>query len=236
MFAPVLLISFLAGIFPALFWLGFWLLEDKRDPEPKKYIIFTFLAGMGIVIPIVLPLEKLVQSQAAAIGYASEGILVLFLWAAIEEVFKFAAAYVAALHWRVFDEPIDAIIYMITAALGFAALENMLFLSSPIGDGQFLQTLVTGDLRFVGATLLHVLSSATVGVCLAYAFKKGAHARRKAAVIGVILAVALHTAFNFFILSKGGEATFFIFLVLWLGIVALLLFVERVKRLAFNYR
>lgn len=235
MLSPVLLAAFLAGTLPSLLWLSFWLLEDRRHPEPKKYIFFTFIAGMAVVIPVVLPLEKLVQAQAATIGYATQGLLVLGLWALIEEVFKFAAAYVAALHWRVFDEPMDGIIYMITAALGFAALENMLFLASPLSQGNIAQTIVTGDLRFIGATLLHVLSSATVGLCLAYAFSKRASARRWAAVFGVILATVLHTAFNFFILNQGGGATFFIFMILWFGIVATLALAERVKRFVYTY-
>jgi protease PrsW len=236
MSSAVLLMAFLAGVLPALLWLAFWLLEDKKNPEPKKYIFFAFVAGMAVVMPIVLPLEKFVQSQALAVGYATEGILVLLFWALIEETFKFAAAYAAALHWRVFDEPLDGVVYMITAALGFAAFENMLFLASPLQAGEYLQTLITGDLRFLGATLLHVLSSATVGLCLAYAFYSKPKVRRWAAVLGVVLATVLHMAFNFFILNHGGSATFLIFLVLWLGIVGLLLFVERIKRSAYNYR
>ena len=234
MLSPVALVAFLCGVIPALVWLSFWLFEDKKHPEPKRFIFYTFIAGMA-AIPVVLVLEKFVEAQAAAAGGPSEGLLVLFLWAAIEETFKFAAAYIAALHWRVFDEPLDAVVYMITAALGFSALENALFLASPIASGQFIQTIVTGDLRFVGATLLHTLSSATVGLCLAYAFYQGAHMRRRAAVVGVILATALHTLFNFFILEKGGSATFLVFVMLWLGIVALLLFIERVKRRAYRY-
>jgi RsiW-degrading membrane proteinase PrsW (M82 family) len=235
MFSPVLLVAFLCGTIPALLWLAFWLFEDRKNPEPKKYIFFTFLAGMAVVVPIVLPLEKLVEAQAVTVGYPREGLLVLLFWALIEETFKFAAAYVAALHWRVFDEPLDAVVYMITAALGFAALENALFLSSPLSHGQITQTIITGDLRFVGATLLHTLSSATVGLCLASAFYRKPNIRKKAAVVGVILATALHTVFNFFILAKGGSATFLVFLTLWLGIVALLLFIERIKRPTYTY-
>ena len=233
--SPVLLVAFLAGVLPVLLWLAFWLLEDRCEPEPKRYIFFTFIAGMAVVVPIVLPLERLVQAQAAIAGYASTGFLVLLLWAFIEEIFKFAAAYAAALHWKVFDEPLDAVIYMVTAALGFAAFENMLFLISPLQAGEVMQTIITGDLRFVGATLLHTLSSATVGLALAYAFYKSPGVRIQAAVWGVVLATALHTLFNFFILNKGGGATFFVFLLLWLGIVALLLMVERVKRPARDY-
>lgn len=230
MFSPVLLVAFLCGILPALVWLAFWLFEDKKHPEPKRYIFFAFIAGMSVVMPIVLPLEKLVEVQAVLAGYPQEGLLVLMFWALIEETFKFVAAYVAALHWRVFDEPLDAVVYMITAALGFAAFENAMFLAGPLSHGQITQTIITGDLRFVGATLLHTLSSATVGLALAYTFYRKPAIRRKAAVVGVILATALHTIFNFFILAKGGSATFLVFLVLWLCIVALLLFIERIKR------
>lgn len=228
MISPFMFVAFLGGVLPSLLWLSFWLLEDKRDPEPKRFIFYTFIAGMA-AIPFVLLLEKFVQAQALAVGYDKEGFLVLLLWATLEETFKFAAAYIAALSWRVFDEPLDGVIYMITAALGFAALENMLFLASPLRDGLIFQTIVTGDLRFVGATLLHTLASGTIGLSLAYAFYASAKVRILAALGGVILAISLHTAFNFFILHKGGS-TFFIFLTLWLGIVAVLLFVERIKR------
>ncbi len=236
MFSPVLLVAFLCGgLLPALLWLSYWLFEDRKSPEPKKYIFFAFLAGMAVVIPIVLPLEKLAESQALLVGYPRNGLLVLLFWALIEETFKFAAAYVAALHWRVFDEPVDAVIYMITAALGFAALENTLFLADLLRQGHIQEFITTGTLRFVGATLLHTLSSGTVGLLIAFVFFKKPAIRRRAAVVGVILAASLHTMFNFFILAKGGSATFVVFLTLWLGIVALLLFIERIKRPARIY-
>ena len=92
----------------------------------------------------------------------------------LEEVFKFAAAYFVALRARVYDEPLDAIIYLVTVALGFSALENALFLWGPLKEGDILRTIVTGDLRFIGATLLHTLSSATIGIALALSFYKSA--------------------------------------------------------------
>jgi RsiW-degrading membrane proteinase PrsW (M82 family) len=227
MLSPAVFIALLAGILPALLWLSFWLLEDRTHPEPKRYIFFTFLAGM-LVVALVLPLERL------AVSYAS-GLQLLFWWALAEEGFKFLAAYAVALHSRQFDEPLDGVIYMVTVALGFSAAENALFLLNPLGQGNILQTIITGDLRFIGATLLHTLSSATIGVALAISFRKQVSTRVLAALCGVILAVVLHALFNFFILGAGGGATFWIFLVIWLGIIALLLGVERVKRPAQSY-
>ncbi len=234
MLTPVLFIAFLGGVLPALLWLTFWLLEDRREPEPKRYIFFCFLAGMLSVI-LALGIEKLAQASAISWGYAPTGPLVLFLWALTEESLKFGAAYLVALRAKVFDEPLDAIIYLVTAALGFSAAENMLFLLHPIEQGNILQTILTGDLRFIGASLLHILASATIGVMLALAFYQPARVRRLAALGGVILAVMLHTLFNFFILGSGSGATFWIFLVIWLGIIVVLLMAERVKRPAPRY-
>jgi hypothetical protein len=53
--------------------------------------------------------------------------------------------------------------------------------------------------------------------------------------LGVILATALHTLFNFFILGQGGDATFGIFFCIWVGIIAILLATESIKTPAKNY-
>jgi RsiW-degrading membrane proteinase PrsW (M82 family) len=227
MSGAVLLISTLGGILPALLWLAFWLMEDRCEPEPKRYLFFCFLAGM-VAVPLVIPLERAVSPYL-------HGSQLLLAWAVIEELFKFGAAYLAALRFRVFDEPLDGVIYLVTAALGFSALENVFFLISPAAAGDTLRTIVTGDLRFLGASLLHVLASATIGISLALSFFSSVRARRLSAMIGVILAVALHTLFNFFILTSGSGKMFLIFLVMWLGIVALLFTIEQVKQPARDY-
>ncbi len=227
MASPALFIAILGGVVPALLWLTFWLLEDRCEPEPKRYILWTFVAG-GLMVAVALVLE-----QKAELYWS--GTPLLFAWAAIEELLKFAAAYLVALRMRVFDEPLDAVVYMVTVALGFSAFENALFLLTPLSNGDILRTIITGDLRFIGATLLHSLSSATIGVMLALAFYKSASTKRLYALIGVILAIALHTLFNFFILGQGGGATFWIFLCIWFGIVVLLFMTEQVKKPARDY-
>ncbi len=220
--APALFIAILGGILPALVWLAFWLLEDRCKPEPKKYIFFCFVAGMLAVIPALI-------IERAMVPYLS-GTNLLLGWAATEEIVKFAAACIATLCWAMYDEPLDAVIYTVTAALGFSALENALFLLTPIQQGDLLRSIITGDLRFIGATLLHTLASATVGVALALAYFKPARVRKMAAIIGLILAIVLHTLFNFFILGSGSDSTFWVFLIIWAGIIGVLFTLERVKR------
>lgn len=194
----VLLLAFLGGVVPSFVWLFFWLLEDRCQPEPKRYIFFAFVAGM-IGVLIALPAEKYVA------GYFSSGFALFLAWAIIEELLKFGAAYFVALRFAVYDEPLDAVIYMVTAALGFSALENALFLWTPLQQGDLLRGLVTEDLRFMGATLLHTLASATIGISLALSFYMPAATRKVSAFVGVILAITLHTLLIFLYFRKEAQ-------------------------------
>jgi RsiW-degrading membrane proteinase PrsW (M82 family) len=223
------------GILPALAWLWFWRREDGRNPEPRRLIALAFFAGM-VTVAIVIPIEKFAASyilSGAFIPLASFGATTLIFtsWSVIEEVLKFIAARVTVLGRREVDEPIDPVIYMVTVALGFAAVENTLFLLSPLAGETAAQTILTGNLRFVGATLLHVLSSAVIGVMIALAFYKSRRARRLYTVAGVILASLLHALFNFFILNTAEENLFRTFAFVWAGLIVLLATLEFIKRI-----
>lgn len=218
-----LLFALLGGVLPALLWLWFWLKQDKKRPEPRGMIILAFVVGM-IAVPIVLPFEKLADSYFS-------GTLVIILWSAIEEVFKYAFAYFAVLRRKAMDEPIDAVIYMITVALGFAALENTLFLLNPIIDGDITNTIINGNLRFLGATLLHTLSSATIGIMIALSFYRKKVFKRSYAFLGLILAIILHSLFNFFIMRQSSEQILYVFFSVWIGIIVLILLFEKVKKI-----
>lgn len=212
------------GIFPALAWLWFWRREDSAHPEPRRLIALAFLAGMATVA-IVIPIQKFVQPFLAG------ATLMFTVWSAIEEIMKYLAARFTVLRRRDDDEPIDPVIYMVTVALGFAAAENALFLLSPLSGSTVLQTILTGNLRFVGATLLHVLSSAAIGVMLGLAFYKSKSSKRAYALAGVILATILHSTFNFFILNTPEEHLLRTFGFVWIGLVVLLAVLEYIKRL-----
>lgn len=214
--------AFLIGFIPTLIWVGFWLLQDTKHPEPRHLVVRAFAAGMLCVL-LVLPVQKLTAD------YFSTGFLLLLLWAAIEEVMKFLIAWVAVLRHRAVDEPIDIPLYLITVALGFAALENTLFLITPLANGQFEHGLITGNLRFLGATLIHVLSTAVIGGALALAFYKNQLKKFLYGSAGVILAVLLHALFNFSIINTRADLLLTIFAAVWVGIVFLLLVLEQVK-------
>lgn len=218
-----LIIAFASGILPAIFWLWFWLKEDSH-PEPKWLLILTFIGGMLSTIAVI-PVEKI------ALSIIGTGSLLIFIWALIEETFKFWAAKIVALSRKEDDEPIDPIIYMITSALGFAALENALFIINPLLNEGFVGALLTGNMRFIGATLLHTLTSGIIGAFIGLAFYRKSTAKRTYFYTGFFLAVLLHTLFNFFIINNKGEGLVAVFASVWVFIIILLLVFEIIKRI-----
>ncbi len=216
-------LSLLGGVLPALLWLWFWLREDKKQPEPRRRIASAFVFGMIAVI-LVLPLEKLIFKMLGP----NLNIEILTAWAVVEEVIKFLAAYFAAIHSRDADEPVDFIIYMVTAGLGFSALENSFFLLNSLGDSLISQSIISGNMRFLGATLLHTVTAATVGAFMAMSFYKNKQTKRLALGAGIMFAIVLHTVFNFLIINLGTRV-FLVFGAVWLFIIALILLFEKIK-------
>jgi len=223
LYSDTLLISLSLGIIPTIFWLLFWLYEDKKKPEPRGLILRTFIFGM-LVVPIAIPIQKL------GFHYFTSGIITFGIVSISEEILKYLAANFGALGNKENNEPLDPVIYMITAALGFAAIENTLFLIQDAQTGvAFSSLLISGNLRFMGATLLHVISSATIGVFMSLSFYRNQKIKRLFLIFGLILAIILHTVFNLLIINSVNTNIFAIFTFVWIGVVVLLLMFEKIK-------
>ncbi|MBP6860407.1 MAG: PrsW family intramembrane metalloprotease [Candidatus Pacebacteria bacterium] len=212
-------LAFAIGFLPALIWLFLLLQEDAPHPEPKRIIALAFLAG-ALSVLVALPLEQMAQARLTMMTS------VIFAWAVIEEVVKYAAA-AALILWRKWvDEPIDYVIYLIVIGLGFAAFENVLFVLSPFTGGEIMAGFLTGNLRFIGSTLLHVFASALIGFALAFSYKKPWSFRVIATALGLVLASSLHALFNLLIISKDGNETVAAFFFVWTGVVVVLALME----------
>ncbi|MBM2818200.1 MAG: hypothetical protein HW401_790 [Parcubacteria group bacterium] len=217
--------SLIGGILPALFWLYFWLKEDKLKPEPRSLIMLSFFGGM-IAVVAALFAEKTVKNISV-----NNIILVAIYAPIIEELFKFLSAYFLALRKKEDDEPIDPIIYLISSALGFAALENALFLMNPLAENNIITGIATGNLRFIGATLLHIVASATIGIFIGFSFYKSKSFKFLMVIIGLIIAITLHSFFNFFIIKGTDESILAVFAGLWVAVIFLILTFEKVKKI-----
>ena len=222
----VIFYALLGGILPSLIWLAFWLREDYKHPEPRSLLLKTFLLGMGSVI-MVLPLQKAIDT-----AFPGTVFVAIVLWVILEEVFKFGSAYVGGIKSLDDNEPIDPIVYMITGALGFAALENTLFILEPLIGKEIVSSVITGNLRFVGASLLHVVSSGIIGVALAFSFYKLKKEVVRNVLIALILAILFHTGFNVVIVNFGELGAMLAFGMVWAGVIALLLAFEKAKTIA----
>lgn len=191
------------GIAPSLFWLSFYLKKDCH-PEPRHLIAKTFLMGVIVsIIALALQYLFLVVNPTRSIAPGETGSF--FLWAAfVEEFVKFLAVTVIILRNPAFDEPVDAMIYMVTAGLGFAAAENILVMFTHFFENGASATLGVWTLRFMGAILLHALSSAILGYFLAVSWFYQHH-RKKLIIIGLIMATLFHFAFNTFLSSFNSQ-------------------------------
>lgn len=235
-----LVFAFIGGLLPSLVWLYFLLKEDSRCPEPKHIIALAFVAGMGAV-PLALPLEQvscslLALSDLGRCTTADFNINLMATWAMIEETLKYVMAALFILWRRQVDEAPDYVIYMITTALGFAAAENMLFLVDPLSGGHLAAGLMTTNLRFLGSTLLHVVASAILGLTFAFTGHYAPITRTLAAATGLILAIALHTAFNALIMSQGTSSALIAFFMVWVVTVIVLAAFEVLKYFQYSDR
>ncbi len=218
-------IALIVGLLPALLWLWFWLREDKEDPEPRWLLFFTFILGMTTVI-FVLPFEQLARSKI------NNPETLTIMWAAAEELIKYAVVAVLALRTSYVNKPLAFPIYFITAALGFAALENSLFLINPLTLGETTVGLLTTNLRFLGATLLHSVCSAMIGISMGLAFYGTWLQKKIALFVGLLTAIVLHSLFNFFIIRNDGQNFFSVFGFLWIVTIITMLLFEKLRRMS----
>lgn len=195
------------GLVPSITWLLFYLQEDRKHPEPFRLIVFTFILG-GIVTFFVLAVQMVLRQYFTSAGLPPHHPWELVSFSAAEEILKFLAVYFFISKKRDFNEPLDAMIYMVTVALGFAAVENIASLGQQNGNSTSLlgipgiASVEVLALRFFGATFLHSLTSAVVGFHWAHALAKGKSVVVSVS-IGLGLAILLHAVFNYLILETG---------------------------------
>jgi len=219
------------GLLPSLAWMFFFLKKDSH-PEPRYLLTKTFL--MGIIISPFAIVFQLGFSRIGDIGpvnYFIAGSSLFFLWAAfVEEFLKYYVVKLIALTDSAFDEPVDAMIYMIAAGLGFAAIENILVLFRTIPEGIHI-TLQVWILRSIGATLLHALASGIVGYFLALSWFFEHH-RKKLLIVGIMIATTLHFTFNILLTDGVNQIRGLVLSIGLLCVMAFLVFIlfDKIKK------
>jgi len=200
---PLLLLPL--AVAPGIFWMFYFYLKDRFEPEPPALVGSTFLLGGLAVIPVAL-LEHL------SLYLVPMFLLAIAIGPLIEELAKFLVVRWFAYGDPEFDESMDGIIYAVAAALGFATLENVLyvatsaFMSLPLGLG-------VAAVRAILSVPAHAVISLSWGAALGWAKFMPPWQGRLLVLAGFLLAVILHGVFNFMVMES------FTFLILVLLLV-----------------
>lgn len=200
-----LLIFPLLAFTPGIFWLWLFARRKVYRPGPRRLLIFTFLLGMAVTIPAGFIeywfLDESLTSDSADL--ASVAVAMLFVVGPVEETCKFLAVRALAYRSMYFDEPADALVYCAAASLGFASLENLVYIAS------FGPAVMIG--RAPLSTLGHLVFGSFWGYALSRQIRSGRRSRLRL-LAGICLASLVHGLFN---------VSVFVLIPLAIGLVAL---------------
>ncbi len=165
-----LTIAFFLAIIPALIWLFIYYKKDKLDPEPKKIILETFIIGIAMSFPFLFLRYVMIYIDLNPLFIGETISMILF--AVLEEVAKLSTAIFVVTHHKLeFNQIIDGVIYAVTAALGFAFMENMFYLASLQSFGtNILDFIYIVGFRSLGTMFAHTLFTGLAGLIWAYAY------------------------------------------------------------------
>jgi len=206
---------FLLAVAPAAFWLWYFYNKDRYEPEPLSWILMVYIFGIVVTIPVAF-----IEGILSII--VSDFLIVVMVAPIVEEAGKYLVVKKTVWESLEFDEPVDGIIYAAAAGLGFATLENVIYVFSAV-ETSLLLALQTGLLRALISVPGHVLFSAMWGYSLGKARFLPQEQRTGVIATGLILAMAFHALFNLLLYDAIG------FAVLILVVIPLLWFFVQKK-------
>jgi protease PrsW len=184
-----LLISALA---PVLVIIIYIYIKDKYEKESKRILAYTFALGAVISIVITTLLYKIFDLFFPIPNDFSvwqQFIKAFFIVALIEEFSKYTIVRYYNQPRKGFNEPFDGIIYAVMVSMGFAAVENIMYV---LQGG-----LEVALLRAFTAIPAH----AAFGVLMGYFMGKAKFSKHKTKwnLIGLSSAILFHGTYDFFL-------------------------------------
>lgn len=195
---------------PGVLWLLFFFREDVQ-PESTISVLRVFLLGVLSALPVIIIgfsiryIMKLLEVPSAMATF----INIVLVASIVEEIIKYLVVKGYVLNNSSCDEPTDIMLYAITAAMGFATLENLLFLSPGFMLGATRDIFIGSLVRFISGTFLHALATGIMGYFLALSIMKTKY-RKRLVSLGLGIAILLHALYNFSIIKAGYSEWLFI--------------------------
>lgn len=215
---PLYLIAIAIGmsLLAAIYWWFFFKQRSSLLTTKNSSILMLFLVGLVMVIPLALVESSIVEllplsfrdvlfGEVATITVSSVGIVafVMFLIVApMEELSKFYFLR-RIMPLREIDQVIDSVKFGIAIGIGFAILENALFLIPPLNSGDLVSIGTTFFLRFFFSTLAHAVYSGIAGYFLGLA-KFQPWQRRGHIAKSIFIPILIHGTFNTLLLIGAG--------------------------------
>ena len=187
----------LATILPSILIILFFVYSDKFK-EPTGEIIKVFIFGILITIPAYI-FNTLLMDFWYNNTKASQGLISSFLTAApVEEGLKLTILYFFVYKMKDFNEPIDGIVYGVTASLGFATLENIYYVYL-LADNFQTSSMALAVVRSFSAVPAH----AVFGIFMGYFFMKYSFIKKgENLFFAFMIPFVLHGCYNLFVASN----------------------------------
>jgi RsiW-degrading membrane proteinase PrsW (M82 family) len=220
-FVPVL------SLLPCVLWLWYFSRRTRYKRPAVRVLALTFLLGALATLPALF-LNLFGQSLFLNIfGRTSWShlLVLIFVVGPVEEAIKLLVVYFYAYHQQEFDEALDGVTFSATAALGFAAIENVVYLA----QNDPMLVLLRGPLSNPG----HALFSAVWGLSLSRAKTRPNLFSKRFPIIleGWIYASLLHSLFDILLVAASRVSIIFFGLLVALMIV---LFFQVRSRIRFH--
>lgn len=182
-------LAFAPGIYLAIVIYG----KDRYDREPKRILFIAFLLGALSTLPAAGIELLLEQTFGLHTGSFTGAAIQAFLGVAlVEELCKFGMLRMHAYRLKEFNEPFDGIVYASFVALGFATLENLLYVLEG-GWG-------VGVARMFTAVPAHYAFGVVMGYYVGKA--KFEHRTNGNMLYAILTPTLLHGAYDFFIMQQ----------------------------------
>jgi RsiW-degrading membrane proteinase PrsW (M82 family) len=203
------IVLILIALAPCLFMMWYFYHRDKYEPEPKKKILKIFLIGAIMVIPAgIIELVLIAGLNAFVGGIVNIFIMSFIIIAPAEELAKYLVVKRWIYRSLEFDEVMDGIVYTVAASLGFATVENILYI-------------IPGGITVgIARAFLAIPGHAFFGALMGYYIGKAKFNKEKESQLitkGIILAILFHGLYDFLLLTETALALLVIVLIIILG-------------------
>lgn len=184
----------MAGV-PAMLWLGYFYSQDRVEPEPRSYVLGCYLLGGFVAAPSAAFLVALTgPATSMQVLSVERWIYAIAIVGLAQEACKYVVIRYTLYLSPEFDEPLDGIIYMSAAGIGFATYESLHYLQA--SGGQIF--LSAGAAQCVVTTLAHASFAGVLGFALGRAKFPGSRAPHRSITIlvGLMAAALLNGCFQ----------------------------------------